>query len=260
MKISFILILLILGGVIGFFLIGDQKTPFQRGNLHQSKSYWVQDEGGWKATGTPPKCPEPLELASFADVRKATSVLYPGQMRSAGYEPTAGYRFDGLPNDAISITIPMDGEIVMAARFLVGGELQYVFDILNPCGIMVRLDHLLTLTPKFQDIANKLPQPKENDNRSTPIAPPVSVSKGEIIATATGLRKGGNTFSSITMFDFRGKNKISQDPGWAREHAVLYHYGVCPYPFLPKSDYERIKTLPAADYLSGAQSDYCDLQ
>jgi len=242
--------------VVAIFVAGQRRGDERE--TENEGEYWVQDRDGWRAVGTPPKCQEPFRLIPFADANLATSVLYPGQMRSVGYEPTAGYRFDGVPNENITVKAPIDGVVVQAARFLVGGEMQYVFDILNPCGIMIRLDHLLTLSPKFQAIADKLPPPKDNDTRSTSVSPRVEVVAGEVVATATGLRRDNNAFISITMFDFRQKNKISQDEAWAREHPSLDHYVVCPYPYLPEADFARIKTLPAADYMSGSKSDFCE--
>lgn len=253
---KFLVVISIVFAVLVIFLINNNKSSVPGGN--SSTTYWVQTESGWKAVGTPPSCPEPLELDSITDISKATSVLYPGQMRSVGYEPTAGFRFDGVSNEEISVRAPIDGEIVYAARFLVGGELQYVFDILSPCGIMNKFDHLLVLPPKLQAIADKLPEPKENDSRSTPVLPPVKVIKGEVLATAIGLRKNNNSFISWTVFDFRQKNKVSKNPSWASDHPELYHYAICPFPYLPKKDQERIAILPAADYMSGKQSDFCN--
>lgn len=256
-KVIAILVTLTVVGIFGARKLGTMRETSSPGQV-QDGGYWVQDMDGWKPKGTPPECPNPLRLASFVDVDLATSVLYPGQRRSVGYEPTAGYRFDGLPNEKIVITVPIEGEVVQAARFLVGEEIQYVFDILSPCGIMVRLDHLLTLAPKFQEIAERLPAPKEGDSRSTSVFPRVKVVTGEVVATAVGLRKNKNTFASFTVFDFRQKNQISQNETWAKEHPNLDHYVICPYPYLPEDDFERIKALPAADSMSGSRSDFCE--
>lgn len=244
--------------VVAVLFINNYSGKNPLFNLQSSSGRWVQDENGWKAVGKIPKCPEPIQLGSVADLSQATSVLYPGQMRSVGYENTAGFRFEKIPNDEITVMAPMDGEVVMAARFLVDGEIQYVFDILSPCGIMNRFDHLLTLSPKLQEIANSLPQPKNNDNRSTLVSPPVKISQGEVLATGVGLRKNNNTFLSWTVFDFRGKNKASQDPAWAENHPIMDHYAICPFPFLPNSDQDKIKSLPAADFMSSSKSDFCD--
>ncbi|MBI2589583.1 hypothetical protein HYW32_00905 [Candidatus Berkelbacteria bacterium] len=223
-----------------------------------ASKYWVQSADGWQSVGTPIACPEPLAFSSITELDEATSVLYPGQMRSVGYEPTAGFRFDRSPNEAISITAPMNGEIVQAARFLVGEETQYVFDVLSPCGILNRFDHLLEIPFKLQAMIDKLPEPKENDSRSTPISPPIKIFQGETIATAVGMRKNNNTFISWTAYDLRQKNKISSNSTWAAEHPGLYHYVICPFPYMPSEDQARIKTLPAADSMSGSKSDFCD--
>lgn len=239
-------------------IVTATQTVPTKPNAQQATGYWAQDQYGWRAVGTPPQCPEPLELSSFVDVNKATSKLYPGQMRSVGYESTAGFRFDGLPNEAVTITVPLSGEVVQAARSLVEGEIQYVFDMISPCGIMFRFDHLLAVTPKFQTIANKLPEPKANDTRSTSVYPPVKVVMGEMIATAVGIHKNKNTFVSFTMYDFRRKNSISQDPAWAAEHPQLDHYVICPFPYFPEEERERVNSLPAADWMSGSKSDFCN--
>ena len=242
--------------VVAFLFMNNFSDKNPLDNLQSSSGRWVQDENGWKAVGNIPKCPEPIQLGSVADLNQATSVLYPGQMRSIGYENTGGFRFDEVPNDQITVTAPIDGEIIMAARFLVDGEVQYVFDILSPCGIMNRFDHLLTISPKLQEIANSLPKPKNNDSRSVSVSPPVKITQGEVLATAVGLSKNNNNFISWTVFDFRKKNKVSQDPAWAEKHPVMDHYAICPFPFLPQEDQEKIKSLPAADFMSGSKSDF----
>jgi hypothetical protein len=241
--------------IIGAFLI---LKPNKNLNSSQTQSVrWEQDENGWKAIGNPPPCPQPLAFGSIVDIEQATSVLYPGQMRSVGYENTAGFRFDGLANDEITVYAPMDGEIVRAARFLVDGELQYVVDIVSPCGIMNRFDHILVLPAKLQAMADTLPAPKENDNRSTSVSPPITILKGETLATAVGLKKDNNTFIAWTVFDLRSKNKVSQNPAWASQHHVMDHYAICPYLYLSTENQKVIKTLPAADSMSGSISDFC---
>lgn len=255
----FIIAVSLISLTVFLFLKFNQNSAnlLQIGNYETSPARWEQDATGWKAIGNPPPCPEPLRLSSVVDVTKATSVLYPGQIRSVGYENTAGFRFDGLADNNIIVKAPMDGEIVQAARFLVGGELQYVIDILSPCGIMNRFDHILTLSEKLQNMADKLPKPKANDSRSTSVNPPVSISQGEVLATAIGLSKNKNVFLSWTVFDFRKKNKISQNLSWAKEHPTMDHYVVCPFPLLPKQDQELVRSLPAADFMSGSKSDFC---
>jgi hypothetical protein len=224
-------------------------------NQTSNETYWRQTEDGWEAFGTPPACPESLVL-SIADISKATSVLYPGQMRSVGYEPTAGFRFDNSKNNEAQVKAPLDGEIIQAARFYEKGQIQYVFDILSPCGIMNRFDHLLEIPLNLQTMADKLPAPKEGDTRSNSINPPVKVAKGDIIATAVG--NTNNTYISWTVFDFRKKNKSSEDKSWAAEHQILYHYAICPFQYMTDEDQTKVKSLPPTDSTSGSKSDFCN--
>ncbi|MCL5410840.1 MAG: hypothetical protein M1324_03220 [Patescibacteria group bacterium] len=259
--IGLIILIVIVAGII-LINKNEKETassskPTDSQDSAKNKVFWQQNQDGWKAVGTPPACPEPLVL-SIGDISQATSVLYPGQMRSVGYEPTAGFRFDNTSNNAIQIQAPLDGEIVAASRFISSGSNQYVFDIMSPCGIMNRFDHLLEIPAKLQAIADKLPEPKENDSRSTAINPPVSISKGEIIATKIGISENNNNFLSWTVFDFRQKNKISQEQDWAVSHPGLYHFAICPYQYMTAEDQAIAKKLPPADEKSGDKSDFCN--
>lgn len=264
-----IALLAIVGLGVGFFLFTQKNRDSGGtqviGNSSSTKSsdseigQWKQGENGWEPQGKVPACPEPLAFDSFVDTNIATSVLWPGQMRSVGYEPTAGFRFDGVASEAVTVTSPLAGEIIQGARSLANDEIQYTFDLMTPCGIMIRFDHLLEIPAKLQAIADKLPAPKPDDTRSTSITPGVPIAQGETVATAVGMRQNKNTFLSITFFDFRQKNKISQtNPAWAEEHPSYDQHVICPFPYLPEKDQARIKTLPAADSISGSKSDFCE--
>src|SRR3989338_11154908 len=136
-------------------------------------------------------CPEPFVFQMPIDLNKATSILYPGQLRGGDYKPHGGFRFDNSRPDEISVIAPFDAEVVAGARYPINGEIQYTFDFAHPCGIRYRFGHLLTLTPKFQAIAEKFPLPKGLDSRTTEVYPPVEVKQWEVIATAVGLTRGG---------------------------------------------------------------------
>jgi len=222
--------------------------------------YWQLTESGWRPSGSPPQCPTPFSIVPPADVSLATSVLYPGQYRGGNlYEPGGGFRFDNSSNDAITIRVPVDSMVVGGARFLIEGEMQYVFDLIAPCGVMFRYDHLFTLTPEFQKIADRFSAAKENDTRTTFLNPQVPVSSGEAMATAVGLRKNSNVFISWGVFDLRQKNKISQEnPSWAAAHPDLEHYAACPYDFLSSDIQTIVYALPAADGVAGRISDFCN--
>jgi hypothetical protein len=111
---------------------------------------WQFDGSEWSATGTPPTCPAPLTFTTPVDLFGVTSILYPGQSRGGDYKPHGGGRLDG-PGETgvINVVAPMDATITRASRYLGLGELQYLFEFVNDCGIMYRFDHLAGLAPSL---------------------------------------------------------------------------------------------------------------
>lgn len=222
-------------------------------------------------------CPNPFIFEMPVDIDKATSVLYPGQIRGGNYKAHGGFRFDGSKPNEIIVRAPYDAKVIAGARYPIEGEIQYTFDFEHPCGIRYRFGHLLTLPPKFQAIAEKFPLPEGLDSRTTQVSPAIEVKQGEIIATAVGLTKGGpsihggyNTFVDWGVYDFRKKNEASQRPDWANAHtsqdptwSTYYNsdiniYAVCWFEWISESDKEKVLSLPSADFISGKSSDYCN--
>ena len=101
----------------------------------------------WQASGIPPPCPNPLIFTTPVNLSRVTSILYPGQMRGNAYKPHGGFRFDA-PGETGDITVvaPMASTVYRAARSLDNGEIQYMFDFINACGILYRLGHLRDLS------------------------------------------------------------------------------------------------------------------
>ena len=212
-----------------------------------------------------PPCPDPFILTLPIDISKTTSILYPGQMRGGEYKAHGGFRFDNsVPNDIV-VTAPYNAQVIAGARYPVNGEIQYTFDFAHPCGIRYRFGHLLVLSPKFQEIAEKFPLPEGLDSRTTQVNPGVEVKQGEIIATAVGLTKGGpsalagiNSFVDWGVYDYRQKNESSKDPVWAAGHtSETYQYPVCWFDWISPEDKAKVLALPSSDYESGKTSDYC---
>lgn len=210
-------------------------------------------------------CPDPFIFQLPIDITKATSILYPGQIRGEDYKAHGGFRFDGSKTDDITVYAPYDALVIAGARYPVNGETQYTFEFEHPCGIRYRLGHLLTLTPKFQAIAETFPMPKNLDSRTTSVYPPIEVKQGEAVATAVGLTTGGqamyggnNTFFDWGVYDYRQKNDASKNPAWAATHTSdTYQYAVCWFDWISKDDRAKILSLPSSDSQSGTTSDYC---
>lgn len=221
---------------------------------------WDFNGKKWEADGTPPNCPEPLELKSPVDLGLATSILYPGQTRSGDYKPHGGFGFADGTNADVAVTTSLDAQLTRASRYIQEGETQYLFDFINSCGIAYRFDHLLTLTPKFQAIADSLPAAKVDDSRMTPVSPAVAILAGETVATAVGFPRSGSTQLDFGVYDLRQTNAASKDPAWAAQNAddrEQAPYAVCWFDLLAAADQARVRSLPPEDSQNGSTSDYC---
>ena len=228
---------------------------------------WQHDGVQWSSSSPPPNCQDPLILPVPAALTEATSILYPGQLRGNEYKPHGGIRFDG-PGQGhdVKIVAPMDGTLLRGSRHLEDGIVQHTFDFINACGIMHRLDHLLTLSPRFAALADSLPLGGEGQSQSTFFPPGLRVKAGESIATEIGLApsnasdasNASNVFFDWGVYDLRSKNATSSDASWLASHpGELAPHAICWLEFLSPSDTLIVTGLPPADSVSGAVSDYC---
>lgn len=276
-----ILLLLLVGVVIIFFVaakpdITELKEEISLVETYQNAKADISDiqknTGGgvswefdqiskiWKATGTPPDCPEPFVFPAPTDINLATGVLYPGQERGGDYKPHGGFRFDNNRDNKINVNAPFDASIVAAARHTQGSDIQYVLYFTNECGMAYKLDHLRELTPKFQKIMEKIPLAGDNDTRSTAVFPPVSVAKGELIATKVGVESNKNVFFDFGVYDFRKNNGVDYRE---RNYYNVEQYGghaLCWLNNLEEPDKSIVLNLPGADGNNGKKSDYCKNQ
>lgn len=244
---------------------GTQSPPLKKGAEEARekkaagvKGYWQQWETEYKPVGTIPLCPDPFVIPSPADVSKVTSILYPGQVRGE-YKAHGGFRFDNQTNNEVTVRIPLDAEFVYGSRHYQSGEIQYLLGFRMPCGIEYRLDHLLTLSPKFQGLVDKHLPPPKYDSFTTEVKPPVSVKAGEIVATEVGFRNTRNIGFDFGVYDLRKKNKKASDPAWvaARKGNSLAPYAICWLDYLSPSEQQTVKGLPGADWKMGKTSDFC---
>ena len=220
-----------------------------------SRVSWRYDGNEWSSQGNPPTCPDPLVLKSPVDVSLATSILYPGQIRGGAFNPHGGFRFDNSKKEDVIVRAPLDGYISEGSRYLQDGEVQYLFDFINPCGIWYRFDHLYKLSPKLAAIAETFPEPIEGDSKTTGVQD-AEVVEGEIIGEQVGVE--GNVFLDFGVYDLRQKNDASKDPSWNPGYSVSQDsYGVCWLDLLSSGDSAIVKQLPGGDSINGKQSDYC---
>src|SRR3989338_1614326 len=264
MKKSVIIVALFLLAA-AFVLFPSDKKPAPIEKIQQAISgktslvTWDYDEGNkWASSSASPECPT-LEFESPVGVDKVTSVLYPGQYRGedGGYRVHGGFRFDKQTSTQVDVRAPFDAYVFRGSRYLVGGQLQYVFDFINSCGIMYRLGHLYKLTPQMQELADKFPQPKEGDSRDHRTER-LELKKGDLIATDVGLP--GNVFVDWGVYDLRQENEASKNADYRSKHgwfSYLSFHGICWLDYLPSDQETVLKNLPCGDGQVGKQSDYC---
>ncbi len=230
-------------------------------NATQTAIQWQWSGDKWQASSTPPDCTEPVKFSvAPADLSKATAVLYPGQSRGNNYKPHGGLRFDRASDNNLSVKAIMDGRVVSGARYIEMGETQYMFTIVNDCGVAYRFDHLLTLSPTFQKIADALPAAKPDDSRTTNFDNPVSVKAGDEVATAIGFPKIRNVSFDLGVYDYRQRNEAAQNASYVAKHQEFLAqagHALCWFDMFSDADNAILKSLSAGDSASGKQSDYC---
>jgi len=233
----------------------NEEINLSNYNENNMKIIWKFRNGNWESNLNPPNCPEEIIKTTPVDITLVSSILYPGQVRGNEYKAHGGFRFDNSNNNKIEVIAPIDGHVISASRYLQNGEIQYMFEIINSCGIMYRLDHLNSLSDKFQKIVNKLPIAQEGDSRTTN-TDFIEVSAGEIIAYEIGIKN--NIFFDFGVYDLRSPNELSKNPSTTINYSKSQaFYGVCWLDLLPQNDMIIAKKLNGGDSINGKKSDYC---
>ncbi len=242
--------LLIIFGLTAYFTFGGGGKT----NNASSGEQVSTKNGGCPALITP------------VDVSLVTSVLYPGQTRGGDYKPHGGFRLNNTENNLVDVKAPLAAKVTRGSRYIEMNELQYMFDFKTDCGLEYRLDHFKTLSAKLKEVADKLPPAKVDDSQTTNIRG-VTVTSGEIIATAVGFEQsppgapiGPNVSFDFGLYDKRQKNASSKDPAWVSSHKEdgdQAIYAVCWLDWLSATDTAILKVLPGGDVTSGKTSDYC---
>lgn len=219
---------------------------------------WYHHGHGWKTIGgvKPPDCPRNPILKTPVKASLVTSVLYPGQIRGGEYKVHGGFRFDGFPNNNVTVMMPIEAQLVRAGRFRLLGEMQYHFEFTAPCGLHFWFGHILKPSPKLKAIVDKLPIPPDNTTKFKDYEHPVTLKLGEVVATAVGFKKDTNVFFDFGLLNIRHPNAESK----FRKYYLLPQfdrYAACMFNFFKPADAAYLKQLPAGDSTSGKKSIYC---
>lgn len=279
--IGLIVILLVVGivGFAGYKVFDSNKKTTNSDTSSQSSAdttgnepvKWAFNEQKlewFTETGTAPKCKEPFTFDQMpVDLSKIMAIGMPGAYRGYSYKPHGGLRLTNPDSGKINVVMPMDATLVGLTRYYEGepAELQYLLTFENDCGIAFRFDHLYTLAPAFQKIAETTPEPKINDTRTDPNIPftRTKFKAGDLVATEVGFPRIKNFGFDFGAYDYRSRNEISKNQKWAAIHnqyQSLDWFGACWLDMLPASDTAKAKQLslvvinPAKPNIV---SDYC---
>lgn len=278
--------LLILCGLI-YLVINSSDSPQETTNTQTAPENTISKDGPptWAynqetsewfvQNGTAPACKDPFTLdMTPVDMAKVTAVGLPGAYRGFSYKAHGGFRLVDSTGGNAEIKMPTDAKLMGITRYYeaIPGkphELQYLLHFENDCGIAFRFDHIATLTPAMQALAEKTPEPKKDDTRGpeSPSFDPVPLKAGEVIATAVGFPLAKNYGFDFGVYDYRARNAISENEQWAAIHqpfSASEFHGVCWIPLLPGDDAAKAEAMAKDrnNYNSSKPfyliSDYCD--
>ncbi|MEK7602974.1 MAG: hypothetical protein AAB459_01885 [Patescibacteria group bacterium] len=242
--------------VIGANNGGTDNKKDLSAESHGSVS-WQWDGSKWTSLGAPPKCDEPISFKQTAvDTALVEGILYPGQVRGGNYKPHGGFWLK-ISSNAVQIKAIIDGTVVNGSRYIEMGETQYMFTIVNDCGLAYRFDHLLELSPTFKTLADQLPTAKENDSRTTNFNSGAKVKAGDVVATAVGFKQNANYTFDLGVYDYRQANEASKISGYKVKVGGDLNqagYAICWLDLFAGANYS---SLPASDHTAGKTSDYC---
>ena len=227
----------------------------------QTSTIWSFTGSSWQPSGSAPACADPFSLASPTDVTKATSILYPGQVRGGNYKPHGGFRFDKATDNNVKVSLSLDATLLRGSRYIETGTVQYMLDFVTSCGYFLRYDHLLTLTDEFKTLVDApLPEAKENASATTAFSSYPTFKQGTVIATSVGFEKPSRNVSfDFGVYDLRHTNDASKVAAFQNKVGSmkeLSYFGVCWLDMLPANDASFVRNLPGSG-TEGTSSDYC---
>lgn len=274
--IEAVIILVVLGvvGFIGFKVISSKESADKTSNSTTSDDAEVtwafneQKQEWYPKTGAPPNCAESFIFdRAPVDLSKLMVIGMPGSYHGYSYKPHGGLRLTNPDSGKIDVVMPTDATLVGLTRYYEGNpsELQYLLTFESDCGVAFRFDHLYTLAPDFQAIAETTPEPKKDDTRTDPNTPfkRTKFKAGDVVATEIGFPQSKNFGFDFGAYDYRQRNAISKNNEWAgihNQYQSLEWFGTCWIDQLPGADAVKAKEL-AFVIINPAKpdiiSDYC---
>lgn len=227
-------------GLIGFMVFQKQKDNNKSGQ-EVVWAYNDQENRWFTQSGEAPACKEPFVFdRTPIDVEQITGVLFPGAYRGFSYKPHGGFGTPEALGGKVDVKMPVDATLVGLTRYYEGTppDLQYLLTFETDCGIAFRFDHIYTLSPELQALAEQTPEPKLNDTRTNPDdnPPRTKFKSGQVIATQVGLPSMKIYGFDFGVYDYRKPNEISKNAEWAKIHSEyesLDWFGVCWFDMLP---------------------------
>lgn len=249
-------------GLVGWYVFTKNSDSSNKASGGSDYVEWSFNGSTWQPSGKAPACPEPNTIRSPIDVTAVNAVLYPGQFRGGNYKAHGGLGIDGATSNQYDVKALRDAYLYRGARYIEDGSVQYMFDFLDPCGVLYRYDHLATLTPEFQAYADQLPPAQPNDSRTQTFNEHPFIKEGTLVATAIGYSTPKvNAFFDVGVYDLRQPNSASEDPAFTSNQAKtqskeLSFFSVCWFDWLEGSEKETIQNLPPRNSAENT-SDYC---
>lgn len=242
-----------------------QSTSSSKSSESDKYIEWSFNGDSWMALneGEPaPKCQDPLTLSAPMDVSKATSLLYPGQIRGGDYKPHGGMGIENASDNKVDVKMPYSAYLYRGAKYKEQGEIQYLLDFMAPCGIMIRFDHLKTLSSELETATAELPTGGESESRTTTFKKNVLVKQGAVLATEVGFSSPLNVFFDLGVYDLRQPNEASKASSFAdepqrKQDKEQSFFAVCWFDLLAGNEKSVVAALPARGS-EGATSDYCN--
>jgi hypothetical protein len=228
-------------------------------------AYNMKNNEWYAQSGQPTKCADPFIFDKTpVDLSGVEVIGMPGQYRGFNYKPHGAIRLYDNSNGQASVVMPTDATLVSLKRYYESNELQYLLTFETDCGIAFRFDHLRTLTPAFQAIAETTPAPTTS-TASDPNAPfqRTKFKSGDLVATDVGFANNRNYGFDFGAYDYRHRNEISKNKQWAAIHnqyQATEWFGTCFVTQMPAADAAKAKKL-SLTVINPARpniiSDYC---